>query len=294
MKFFSNRASRSIKREHGFTMIEIALCLAIVGFSMVVIMGVLPLGGQVQKKNRESTLSLLDGNYLLEAIRNGAKGYDDLGLYVDEILLYAKPDADPVVIENNVSGGAYWGTREIVGLLSAPQFLMTSSNVWVPNYLNNNEILGNNYYTNMTCKLKVRSMNGTAADKNTLEANRDFGMSYLVEAQILPVATNYMDMRNIKDNKSLNDQMQRERAMSQCAWQVNLTLGWPVQKAARGGYKAGEHSQEFHTVVSGSLDNTLENMEIPGIGTRKVMLWYFDKNNFSVTNNGIFYDQLVR
>ena len=60
MKFFSNRASRSMKREHGFTMIEIALCLAIVGFSMVVIMGVLPLGGQVQVSGLAERLQHID------------------------------------------------------------------------------------------------------------------------------------------------------------------------------------------------------------------------------------------
>jgi type II secretory pathway pseudopilin PulG len=49
MRFLENRT----RRQNAFTMVEIALCLAIVGFALVVIMGVLPLGGQAQKKNRK-------------------------------------------------------------------------------------------------------------------------------------------------------------------------------------------------------------------------------------------------
>ena len=37
-------------------MIEIALCLAIIGFALVAIIGILPAGMQVQKDNREDTI----------------------------------------------------------------------------------------------------------------------------------------------------------------------------------------------------------------------------------------------
>src|SRR5436190_18277631 len=40
----------------GFTMIEIALCIAIIGFALVAIIGILPAGMQVQKDNREDTV----------------------------------------------------------------------------------------------------------------------------------------------------------------------------------------------------------------------------------------------
>lgn len=293
MRFFFNTFNRAQQR--GFTMVEIALCLAIVAFAMVVIMGVLPLGGLVQKENREKTLSLLDGNYILEAIQNGAKGYDDLGLYVDEILLFEKPNSAPKVIENNVSGGTYWGTREIVGLLSAPKYLLTSSNVWIPNYLNNNSIFGNRA-TNMTCRLKMRSMNGNAADKNTDEANRDFGMSYLVDVQVTPAQTNYVDLDEVNKDSTLKDWFLRERTMSRTTYEVLLTLSWPVRQTASkdGYYVAGNNTQFFRTFITGTLSDTKKTMEIPDSGNKDVLLWYFNQHEFSITNTTGFYDEYVQ
>ena len=40
-----------------FTMVEIAICLAIIGFALVAIIGVLPIGMNTQRDNREETSS---------------------------------------------------------------------------------------------------------------------------------------------------------------------------------------------------------------------------------------------
>src|SRR5438045_6761279 len=81
-----NGESFSAVRLQGFTMIEIALCLAIIGFALVAIIGILPAGMQVQKDNREDTIVNQDATYWMEAIRNGSVGLDDLTNYVDAIL----------------------------------------------------------------------------------------------------------------------------------------------------------------------------------------------------------------
>ena len=39
-------------RRRGFTMIEIAIALGVIGFALVAIMGILPLGLTVQRDNR--------------------------------------------------------------------------------------------------------------------------------------------------------------------------------------------------------------------------------------------------
>jgi len=65
-----------------FTMIEIALCLAIIGFALVAIIGVLPTGMGVQKDNREETIIDQDATVWMDAIRNGAQGYNDLTNYI--------------------------------------------------------------------------------------------------------------------------------------------------------------------------------------------------------------------
>ena len=66
----------------GFTMVEIAICLAIIGIALVAIIGVLPAGLNVQKDNREETLIGQDATVFIENIRNGARGLDDLTNYV--------------------------------------------------------------------------------------------------------------------------------------------------------------------------------------------------------------------
>jgi len=66
----------------GFTMVEIAICLAIIGFALVAIIGVLPIGMNTQRDNREETIINQDATVFIEAIRNGARGLDDLTNYV--------------------------------------------------------------------------------------------------------------------------------------------------------------------------------------------------------------------
>src|ERR1035437_5913607 len=71
-----------------FTMVEIAICLAIIGFALVAIIGVLPLGMNTQRDNREETIINQDATVLLEAVRNGTHGADDLTNYVYAITNY--------------------------------------------------------------------------------------------------------------------------------------------------------------------------------------------------------------
>ena len=80
MKLFHNSSSRSARR--AFTIIEIAICLGIIGFALVAIIAVLPRGLDVQKRNREETIIGQDADVWMSALRSGAKGYDDLTNYM--------------------------------------------------------------------------------------------------------------------------------------------------------------------------------------------------------------------
>ena len=53
-------------------MIEIAISLAVIGVALVAIIGVLPIGMNVQKDNREETDIDQDATTFSEAIRGGA------------------------------------------------------------------------------------------------------------------------------------------------------------------------------------------------------------------------------
>ena len=83
--------------ESGFTMVEIAICLAIIGFALVAIIGVLPIGMNTQRDNREETIINQDATVFIEAIRNGAQGLDDLTNYVYAITNYWTIYPGPVV-----------------------------------------------------------------------------------------------------------------------------------------------------------------------------------------------------
>src|SRR5688500_125058 len=71
------------RREGAFTMVEIAIALAVIAFALVAIIGILPTGLQAQRDNREDTLVNQDARLLLEAIKSGGRNVrSDLGSYV--------------------------------------------------------------------------------------------------------------------------------------------------------------------------------------------------------------------
>ncbi len=88
-----------------FTMVEIAIAIAVIGFALVAILGVLPTGLQVQRDNREDTIINQDGLYWMEAIRTGATGSVELARYVRWI---------------DNANATYTNTVDILSVLSSP------------------------------------------------------------------------------------------------------------------------------------------------------------------------------
>ena len=97
-----------VRRAGGFTMIEIAISLAVIAFALVAIIGILPTGLQISKDSREESIINQDGAYLLEALRNGAQGMVDLSYFCDDV-------------SSNVFGsGPNPPSDQIISQLSAP------------------------------------------------------------------------------------------------------------------------------------------------------------------------------
>jgi type II secretory pathway pseudopilin PulG len=108
------------QHERAFTMVEIAICLAIIGFALVAIIGILPAGLQVQKENREDTLVGQDGEYFMEAIRSGAMGLNNLVGTVETITI-RDGAGNPITYQTLFPGSNYIGTgHDVIGLLSYP------------------------------------------------------------------------------------------------------------------------------------------------------------------------------
>jgi type II secretory pathway pseudopilin PulG len=165
----------AVRNDGGFTMIEIALCLAIIGFALVSILLVLPSGMNTQRETREETIVGQDATMLMEAIRDGSRGNDDLTNYVYAITnywaFYDNTGARKFLGQNGYtynssSIAANWPQKpittfpintglRIIGLLSTPEYtdgFMPITNLYSGGYSNH-------------VVAYVRSFSGLAAEK---------------------------------------------------------------------------------------------------------------------------------
>ena len=183
--------------ERGFTMIEIAICLAIIGFALVVILEVLPLGLRTQQDNREETVIGQDASMLLETIRSGSRGANDLTNYVYAITNYwTRYKTDGTVDFPGTDGFTYNaaslnGTSypyycltngaRIVGVLSTPEFTSGGQAI--------SDTFGVSYTSNRVVAY-VHSMSGLAAEKPPQDNQlmRDDTFSYRLVCVNAPMA----------------------------------------------------------------------------------------------------------
>jgi type II secretory pathway pseudopilin PulG len=211
----------------GFTMVEIAICLAVIGFALVAIIGVLPTGMQVQRENREETLINQDGSYFMEAIRSGAKGVDDLPNYVMEIsVTEANADGDPITPPVPCPLKLISGTN-IIGALSTPQY-------WPPipdcNPPDNNRTV---YRTHA----KVRSISGAAVEKGDTNT---ITFEYQLTSEITPFQA--IDPAIITNYPQLN--LQRN------LYEIRLTFRWPLLINGT----LGNGRKVFRSMISGNFE----------------------------------------
>jgi prepilin-type N-terminal cleavage/methylation domain-containing protein len=259
-------AFRALRTCRAFTMIEIAVSLAIIGFALVAIIGVLPIGMNVQKDNREETIINQDATVIMDAIRNCAQGLDDLTNYVfaitNNVTKYAdngkKLDAWQYSYTLTSSYGPGMSSQfplingfRIVGLLSTPKYvpLPAIKGGGFDGYLSNHVVA------------YVRSMSGPAYEKfpQNNQDVKDLAFSYRMTSEVVPYGswgtnyhyydpswtadTNYAAVVN-NLNANLHD--------------VRLTFRWPL----RSNGQLGPGGQAFRTLVGGSLQETNE----PGPG----------------------------
>jgi type II secretory pathway pseudopilin PulG len=174
-----NRKSSTVSAG-GFTMIEIALCLAIIGFALVSILLVLPSGMNTQRDTREETIIGQDASELMEAIKSGERGNDDLTNYVYQIVnSWTSYNANGTINTVGMSTNSYvWASvnippnatgadipsmhltngLRIIGLLSTPEYTTSL----------NGSALSTTFgqaYTSNHVVAYVHSFSGLAAEK---------------------------------------------------------------------------------------------------------------------------------
>jgi type II secretory pathway pseudopilin PulG len=230
--------------ERAFTMIEIAISLAIIGFALVAIIGVLPRGMNAQKENREDTIIANDSRLLLEAIRGGAQGMDYLTNYVVSItnhMTMCDRFGNPLAGREQTHWYTYHGSSaapwcrltngyNIIGLISTPRYM--------PDEL---QPRGNDFCSNYVV-VTMRSISGPAADKvpQDNQTMLDAAFMYRVYPEItaysgydtnstglVPAITNLQ--ANLRD--------------------LRLRVRWPFVP----GMKLGKRVEVFRTMVGGEL-----------------------------------------
>jgi hypothetical protein len=240
--------------EAAFTMVEIAICIAIVAFALVAIVGVLPTGVEVQRSNREDTVINQDGNVWLETIRSGARGMDDLTNYVDLIQITSYRSGVPIGHTPFVfgNGAPYRGTNtftngmEIVGLLSTPKYLPEGRrDNWISN----------------TVTAYVRAFSGSAVEKpdGAHPTSRDIAFRYRLTAELVP----FSPYAAVQTNFNETGLSQVERLSRSNLWikavntkgnfyDLRLTFDWPVF-LSKGSLTVGKNRKTFRTLVSGEV-----------------------------------------
>lgn len=262
--------------EQAFTMVEIALSIAIVAFAMVAIIGVLPTGLQVQRDNREETIINQDGAYLLEAIRSGGLGLDELTDFVERI-----------TITNRSKGWSigYFGSRLpevgrqipltnghfIIGMLSVPTYQPKE------NYRGGRTILSTNEVTAL-----MRSISGSASQRFQSQEFRENAFTYLLTTTIVPyfpIATNNIPSRN-PDLVALT----ASNVMNNL-YDVRLHFRWPVVNVSGKGedmqYQVGKREQVFRSLVNGRLTRTNASQFLRWTNYYTTNLFYFQPSTFA-------------
>ena len=263
-----------------FTMIEIVISLAVIGFALVAIIGVLPLGMDVQKQNRQETIVNQDASVWMDALRNGQRGMDDLTNYVmaitnfgaqynaagqfmaRQVYWYTPTNAGPMIPPLPLTNGF-----RIIGLLSTPKI--------VPLPLVRGQSQG--FYSNHFVAY-VRSLSGPASEKppQTNSTVQDLALSYKMITDVGPYGIDYLGpygngpagprywdpaMTNYLDPQISN----LERFNRSNFWVLNknlqanlhelrLTFRWPLLP----GGTNGPGYQMYRATVAGSIQAAIE------------------------------------
>lgn len=265
-----------------FTMIEIALSLAVIGFALVAIIGVLPTGMSVQKDNREDTVISMDATYLMEALRSGARGPDLLTNHIVCITNYSYFYSGPsnLPLTTNINwfttsnyyidlvpyGGSYLtNSSNVIGLISIPKYFF--------------DLNTNSFRSNFTTA-DFRAMSSPLIDQGTNQSSRDFAFTYRLFPQIIPYSQHDSEWTNFSSASLTPVQVtNRQVAFAETInlrnnlHEMRLRFEWPVLPVRNGD--TGNKRQVFRTLASGSLLHTNEGKA----GTTE--LWFIQPQAYS-------------
>ena len=250
--------------QSAFTMVELAISLAIIGIALVAIIGVLPIGMNVQRDNREGTIINQDATVFINAISQGARGLNDLTNYVYAITNYwtefdnkGNVSAGGGNINNGYSlssssmapgyftsfGNPINNGTNIIGILSTPQLMDVDGNP-------TNNLFSGGFSNHVIAY--VRSMSGSAGEKppqdNQIIQADAFGYRLLCVNAAVPVDTNIFFLPT-------DQQSAYTRQLAANLHELRLTFFWPT--LPNGGVGSGR--QSYRTLVAGRINQDANN-----------------------------------
>jgi len=160
MKIRATHCVNAGPKNAAFTLIEIALSIAIVAFALVAIIGVMPAGLNVQRENREEAIVNGDAKVFIEAIKAGTN-YLNSPVFtnrVDWVVVYSNGIA---LLTNALPNQS----ADVIGPMSTPG----------PNIVN---------------VARVRALSGSLGDVAATNQALDLTFAYLLSTQITPYNPN--------------------------------------------------------------------------------------------------------
>jgi type II secretory pathway pseudopilin PulG len=243
---------RRLRRAAGFTMVEIALSLAIIGFALVAIIGILPAGLSVQKDNREQTMINYDASLIMDLLRNGTRGPDTLTNYVIAITNVSwLCDTRGNIIGGPVTNWYRTNQTFLNGTLLPYSVLTRGSNIvgllGPPRYIATN---GNTAFWSNNVTADFRAFSGPATDLGQSQSARDFAFTYRAAVEILPMAnfayaisnTDWVNftapspgLATIPDFSGHGTERHNAETLQQNLTQIRLRFNWPILPGGRTG-----------------------------------------------------------
>ena len=236
-------------RECAFTMIEIALSLAVIGFALVSVIGILPLGMSVQKDNREETIINQDAAYWMEAIRGGARGLDDLTNYVESISIIRTEYAGTIPglpITNDytrTSPFAITNGQCIIGLMTTPKY----------------QPGGVGFFSNYVVAF-VQALSGSAAEKfpQTNQSVQELAFKYRLTSEVITYDAPDSPLSGPppEDIITRSNYWLVARNLQTNLHELRLTFRWPL--LPDGSVPLKSPRQSFRVVVGGQITNWVD------------------------------------
>lgn len=273
-----------------FTLVEIAISIGIIGFALVIIIGLLPMGMNVQRDNREDTIVGQDSAFLLEAIRGGVvlttnsivpskdkageyvtnvyfKGLDILTNYVDLIRVDSyKMTVTASGTNYNWFSTGYHAVPPPYGKVNGTNYDLTNG-ARILSYLSTVRYRSDTngktpVYWVTFVSATMRGMTGSALEQGG--SNKLVAFRYEVRPEIVRYnnfsedSTNFAAYTNKVDNYATtpdfidrSNRWQQVRFLTNNLFDVSLKFTWPV--LPNGIVRTNGRSQVVRAMVSGRL-----------------------------------------